>query len=465
MSPLLAMLVTAMMAPTGESYQSTIVINDGELVLNVESIVTPSSKNPAPSGAAKATKSKKKKSSSKGSGPSGAGKTGKNKTKPSFVGPLIGERVDFGFGLGGIVLPQGSVVSITQPWAGFMSVEAAGFAPFPDEALLFDSGNILGDDLDLQTPGYHPTNTEPLGTLLVIAEDLIDVAPADGIVDVPDDSAFGGVLAFDFTGPTDVSSFQIVDIDNPGSEVRYFDGTTLITTIPIPNMGDNSVQTVAGAAGVTRMEIDIVGSAGVANLTLVPCIAHINFNETVTGVPMPLPAGLTMSGIGGFFNATLGFDILADSLVTGRPDKAIIFDTANPTGDDDDLATPGPGFGNTQGLRKILILAENDVDVLPSDGLVDDPDDDAFGGAMVFEWPATQVRFLGATVIDVDVNEVSFFEVFLSDGSGNSVIVPLVSLGGNSVQTLETDIGPTQRVELHLGGSGGLAEIVVCPTN
>ena len=461
MTSLLALLVTAMMAPTGESYQSTIVINDGELVLNVPSIVTPSSETPT--GTAKTGKTKKK-SSSKGGGPSGASKTGKNKKKPSFVGPLIGERVDFGFGLGGIALPQGSVVSLTQPWAGFMAVAADGFPPYPDEAILLDSGNILGDDLDLQTPGYHPTNTEPLGMLLVIAENLVDVAPVDGFVDIPDDSAFGGVLAFDFAGPTDVSSFQIVDIDDPGSEVRYFDGTNLITTIPIFDMGDNSVQTVAGAAGVTRMEIDIVGSAGIANLTLVPCIAHINFNETVTGVPMPLPAGFTMSGIGGFFNATLGFDILADSLVAGRPDKAIIFDTANPTGDDEDLATPGPGIGNTQGLRKIMILAENDTDVLPADGLVDDPDDDAFGGTMVFEWAATSVRFLGGTVVDVDVNEVSYFEVFLSDGSGNSVIVPLVSLGQNSVQTLETDIGPTKRVELYLGGSGGLAEIVVCPT-
>jgi hypothetical protein len=51
--------------------------------------------------------------------------------------------------------------------------------------------------------------------------------------------------------------------------------------------------------------------------------------------------------------------------------------------------TPGTGAGNTEALHTLLIIAENDIDA-NNDGCIDDPDDEAGGGSLFFEfapWP------------------------------------------------------------------------------
>jgi hypothetical protein len=73
--------------------------------------------------------------------------------------------------------------------------------------------------------------------------------------------------------------------------------------------------------------------------------------------------------------APAGVHIWADNRTEGHPDKAIIFDSDLPTGDDPDLATPGYGPDNLVAEGKLLIIAENDWDAT-GDNLVDDPDDE-----------------------------------------------------------------------------------------
>ena len=56
----------------------------------------------------------------------------------------------------------------------------------------------------------------------------------------------------------------------------------------------------------------------------------------------------------------------------------MIFDTANPTGGDTDLATPGYGLGNDTALGNVVILSE--------DADSSDPDDNAGGGTLTFTY-------------------------------------------------------------------------------
>ena len=148
---------------------------------------------------------------------------------------------------------------------------------------------------------------------------------------------------------------------------------------------------------------------------------------------------------------------------TPHPDKAILFDTANPTGGDTDLQTPGYGPGNTKALGMVLIVAEDDVD-LNNDGYVDDPDDEADGGTITIGFDQ-DIDFYGATVIDIDSNESALFR--LRDEFGNFIAdINLSSPGDNSVQELALTVPyrGVRKVELHLGNSGALSRLRWCPS-
>ena len=365
----------------------------------------------------------------------------------------VGDELDFDWGLGGITLPAGMIISDTQPWAEFMSITAgAGSSP-----ILFDSGNPTGGDDDLATPGTGSGNGAPLGQLLVIAANVTD-GNGDDLVDVPQSNPTGGTLIFDFPGPTTLGSIRVVDVDEPGSEmrVRYANGT--VETRPIPAGQDNGVQEVFGAYGIVHMELEFTGNAGVGLMVLNPCVSRINFDESTTGVPLGLEAGVVMPDLSG----ALAF-FTAENNNPGHPDKAIVFDSAHPTGGDFDLLTPGPGRDNDVAHRNILVLAENDVDT-DNDGIIDDPDDEAGGGTINLAYYTSSAFFEGATIVDVDETESAYIEVHLDEGG--SVIVPLESKGDNSVQTVTADhVGPTRWIQFHFSGSGGIAEIKVCPSS
>lgn len=133
-----------------------------------------------------------------------------------------------------------------------------------------------------------------------------------------------------------------------------------------------------------------------------------------------------------------------------HPDKAIIFDSNNPTGGDNDLGGPW-GAGNIPSntdLGNILIIAEDDIDS-NSDGLVDDPDDEAKGGQIIFQ-SNNSCSTLSFDLIDFEENEgnsgilMIFLEgsgtvsidfrdfegVIYGDNSANSVSIPSEDIGG-----------------------------------
>ena len=141
--------------------------------------------------------------------------------------------------------------------------------------MLFDSSAPTGGDPDLGTPnqdfggpgvgsggtaGAIGENAESLGRVLIISE--------DGDTSDPDDNAGGGVLTFTFANPTTIHSIGLLDIDDSSNEVRLFDADgNLIATHNASDFGNNSVQRIVmEATGVSRMEVEFVGSGAITDL-------------------------------------------------------------------------------------------------------------------------------------------------------------------------------------------------------
>lgn len=374
------------------------------------------------------------------------------------------DRLDFNYTLGDDAqMVAGRVIDSQWTDAG-INVSANNANPaHPDTAILFDSANPTGNDDDLLTPNPGSVgNTAALGKVLIIAENGIDSSPADGLIDVPDDEAFGGSLIFDFTDGATICSATLIDIDEaPGTELRFYRNDDLVTpdeVIPILTLGDNSVQVVNFfESDVDRFEVFFAGSGALGPIQLIPCPQVINFDETSTGIPLTLQAGQWITGQ--FQN--IGVNISVTNLGIG-PDKAILFDSENPTGGDTDLLTPNPNVpGNDTPLGLVLIIAENDVDTDPADGLVDDPDDEAGGGQILYTFDY-DVTFISARVLDVDGNEIDFFRFFdENDVEIANILIP--DLPDGNVQLIQGPISGVRKIRLDLGGSGAMTRLRFCP--
>lgn len=74
--------------------------------------------------------------------------------------------------------------------------------------------------------------------------------------------------------------------------------------------------------------------------------------------------------------------------------RAMIFDTMNPTGGDSDLASPFPA-GNDPGLYGNALIISEDMDS-------NDPDDHAGGGIVTFLFPNYNLSNFGFHLLDID---------------------------------------------------------------
>jgi len=194
------------------------------------------------------------------------------------------------------------------------------------------------------------------------------------------------------------------------------------------------------------------------------------------------------------FLKTNGVTISAKNFGNG-PGLAIIFDSLNPTGGDNDLAGPPWDGGNlasgTTVLGKILIIAENDVDV-DFDGLIDFPDDEGNrpAGSIFFDFENPMCS-VGFDLIDVEGpsefgRNSGFVATFFMGGSElarvgfdqfineNSMFFdPTVEYGNNKANRISpltvdalskftgTSITAFDKVEFNLGGSSAIDNIDV----
>ncbi len=194
------------------------------------------------------------------------------------------------------------------------------------------------------------------------------------------------------------------------------------------------------------------------------------------------------------FLETHGVTISAKNFGSGQG-IAIIFDSLNPTGEDNDLAGPTWAGGNLASgntvLGKILIIAENDVDI-DEDGFIDVPDDEGNrpAGSIFFDFEDSMCS-VGFDLIDVEGpsefgRNSGFVATFFMDGSElarvgfdqfineNSMFYdPTVEYGNNKVNRISpltidalstftgTSITAFDKVEFNLGGSSAVDNIDV----
>lgn len=224
----------------------------------------------------------------------------------------------------------------------------------------------------------------------------------------------------------------------------------------------NNPQTVTLAGGGSNDAIDF-------GMRTTACLPIIDFETDAAGNPLSSGDVITdqWEPWGVTFNRTL----------PATNDGAMIFDTDNPSGGDDDLGTPneefgGPGVGAEGGVgetgenrafeHNIMILAENSNS--------SNPDDDGGGGTVeiIIDYP---VEVGITTIIDMEENctgnaadgagEVRAYDAVSGGNLITSARIP--GLGDNSHNSgpfLEGDNG--RRVEIELCGSGGIAAISIC---
>ncbi|MEO1523230.1 MAG: hypothetical protein AAFU78_20990, partial [Cyanobacteria bacterium J06633_2] len=141
---------------------------------------------------------------------------------------------------------------------------------------------------------------------------------------------------------------------------------------------------------------------------------------------------------------------------------AMIFDSANPTGKDFDLGTPtqpsGPGIGTDEGAGFGNVEPQGNVLIISEDGDSSDPDDNATGGTLQFDF-ADPVRVTGVNLLDIDLAERNVtIETFDGDQLINSYAAK--NLGDNSFQELALSGELATQLDVNLiNSSGAVTEI------
>jgi hypothetical protein len=206
--------------------------------------------------------------------------------------PLRAESIDFEG------VPAGTILEEVSIPGGKVEVFGLNpsFTPNTNAAVVFDSSNPTGGDLDLGTPneafagpgvgaGGTVSNNTPLGNILILGEDLVD-GNSDGLVDDPDDADLLNMyIDFDFvlgggpgnskkkSGTVTINSVTLMDIEAEQGESGTFlelSGPGLPTNmIAIPPTGNNGVATLdgIGLSGVNHLRVNFNGSGAVAAVT------------------------------------------------------------------------------------------------------------------------------------------------------------------------------------------------------
>jgi len=144
-----------------------------------------------------------------------------------------------------------------------ISVSATANSGGYNEVIIFDADKTGTADTDLQVGGGKH--------LLIIAENLVDSSPADGLIDSPDDSANGGTISVQMATPMFLKSFVLVDHENdPNAKaIAYDSANNVIKSVTLPITGDGQFTTVfMNAANVKRLDVTFKDSGGITNIDL-----------------------------------------------------------------------------------------------------------------------------------------------------------------------------------------------------
>jgi hypothetical protein len=206
-----------------------------------------------------------------------------------------------------------------------VTIAAQNFSPYsghPDTAVVFDSSLIGTRDGDLESPftphiqgGSDPIQGSNVynalqnpGNIAIIQENTTGCS--DGVCDLPDDEARGGIISFVFDTAVTLLSLDVFDIDgapDPQNErgwIRFYgdasSGTPTQTIDILGNGGDNNASRIVfagldGISNVSRIEVQFSSSGGLSNL--------IGSSQDGVGTPVPAPGTLALLGLGLLFAA------------------------------------------------------------------------------------------------------------------------------------------------------------------
>ncbi len=171
---------------------------------------------------------------------------------------------------------------VTEQFAG-IGVHVTTDDPINHPAMVFDSANPTGGDLDLGTPngdfggagvgaggefGQPGQNSVLLGKVLILTEDLDQANP--------NDNDGGGTIVFTFDDPVTLHSVGILDVDADelAGMVTVYDsvsGGGVIAQEAMQSLGDNSYQDVLlEISGARRLEVSFPSSGAVASVVFCP---------------------------------------------------------------------------------------------------------------------------------------------------------------------------------------------------
>lgn len=176
-------------------------------------------------------------------------------------------------------LPAGTIIGEQYAGSG-VHISAVANRDYPDALIVFDTN---------APPTHDPDMAVDIGNIAILANNLND-GNGDGLVDDPDENNYGGRAIFTFDQDVRIGSFQFVDKDHGSSDVAtaYDAAGAVLTSVPIPQAGNGSVQTIAvNADGVRRFELVYRDSGGFTGIE-VECEQH-----EATPTPAVLPAVAT----------------------------------------------------------------------------------------------------------------------------------------------------------------------------
>jgi len=205
-------------------------------------------------------------------------------------------------------LPAGQIVDTLSQGQGISgnlngSVEVFGFNPNfgmdTNTAVVFDSNNPTGNDVDLGSPnqtcggpgvgeagevGKDTENCDPLNNILIVDEHMVD-SNGDGLIDDPDDADLEGeFINFDFSlvsgggkknqGLVTVNSVKIFDVEGdeigPNSYVVLSGPKIPTAQITVPVTGNNGIIEIdeIGLEGVRNMRVYLNGSGSIDSVAV-----------------------------------------------------------------------------------------------------------------------------------------------------------------------------------------------------
>ena len=338
---------------------------------------------------------------------------------------------------------------------------------------------FVGDELYVTTQGSIATEDPDTGEVVasfaaglpsqILRYDSLEAGSAPKVFAAPDPSpdSFGFVSLLGMeVGPNDgdlyVSDFagDVLRLDLESGELLERLATNYTTdSTPSNNFVGNLAFSAEGDLLVVGFDVSTEegavltfdgepnGSPKAPLELLVPPTAELARPIGITFMDhTPEPTVVDFEGTGLVAGTVVTEQFEGVTITTDTEFGAMLFDTGKPTGGDSDLASDG--------LGNVLIISE--------DGDSTDPDDNAAGGTLSFEFDdlVGSLR-VGLLDIDEDGSSITLLDEF--DTVIETFEIP--HLGNNSIQTLSLgDIGEVARIDVFLSGSGAITDIAFIPT-